>query len=70
MPLAAIACLSLAAKLEEVGMPADIHALQVASPRLTYISAVVSSLPICFSLPEYAIGTTRVAHLHVHALLN
>ncbi|KAL3138280.1 hypothetical protein ABBQ32_006097 [Trebouxia sp. C0010 RCD-2024] len=34
MPLAAIACLSLAAKLEEVGMPADIHALQAHTPWL------------------------------------
>lgn len=32
MPLAAISCLSLAAKLEEVGVPNDIRALQVELP--------------------------------------
>ena len=35
MPLAAISCLSLAAKLEEVGVLSDIRALQVASPACT-----------------------------------
>ena len=50
MPLAAISCLSLAAKYEEVGMPGDIRALQVASSPIASHTSSLSTRTLDITL--------------------
>ena len=56
MPLAAISCLSLAAKYEEVGMPGDIRGLQVASSPIASHNSSLSTRTLAITLVRVASG--------------
>ena len=72
MPLAAFLCLALAAKLEEVGVPSDISALQVASPACTHTCCPFTTSPLlwiacrfmCLSCSQQAMPGLGVLHEH------
>ena len=72
MPLAAVACISLAAKLEEVHVPTNLHDLQASPSRDWRVSRAPPTMHTQLQAGRVsaACGVSMTRHIHHHVPLS